>query len=78
MCVKSGAEPRGIGVWILGGHGPHLFCLVAAAACLHGALWWPYHALYMSPSLVLQVLDTKISTEPQLGLETVGGWNIRR
>lgn len=44
--------------------------------------WGPLVAipcsLYAPPPLVLQVLDTKISTEPQLGLETVGGWNIRR
>lgn len=53
MCVKSGAEPTD-GVWILGGHGPHLFCPIVAAMCLPGALWWPYSALH--PALFYKLL----------------------
>lgn len=52
MSVKSGAEPTN-GVWILGGHGPHLFCPIAAA-CLPGTLWWPYSAL--PPALFYKLL----------------------
>lgn len=71
MCVKSGAEPRGNGMWILGGHGLYLFCPVvaAAAACLHGALWWPYHALYPAPSPLLfyKFLTQKSALSHSLG-----------
>lgn len=74
MC-EEWCRARGNGVWI---HDLYLFCPIAAAAeCLHGALWWPSHAL--PPALFYKFLTQKSAlTEPQLGLVTVGGWNIRR
>lgn len=40
---------------MLGGRGgPHLFCPIVAAACLSGALWWPYSALH--PALLYPLL----------------------